>query len=155
MMKQVIVLILLSSTVATFNVLHAQSDQVKVRKVIDLLFDGMRAGDSTLVRSVFHNDAVMVRIGDQGLRKGNIDQFVRAVGADRDVVWDEQIWDVRISIDGRLASTWMEFAFFLGDDLSHCGVNSMQLYLTDEGWKIFHIADTQRQLTCKPPTLDS
>ena len=57
-----------------------------------------------------------------------------------------------ISIDGRLASAWMEFAFYLGENLSHCGVNSMQLYRTDEGWKIVYLADTNRPPTCEPPT---
>lgn len=132
---------------------QAQSEEVdEVRAVIDRLFDGMRAGDSTMVRSVMHESALMGRATDQGFRVGPPDQFVRAVGTPHDQVWDERIWDVHISIDGRLASAWMEFAFFLGENLSHCGVNSMQLYRTDEGWKIVYLADTNRPPTCEPPT---
>ena len=154
MMKHLILLIILSSTGATFNILHAQSDQLEVRKVINRLFDGMRAGDSTMVKDVFYDDAFMVRVGDQGLSTGSVDPFVEAVGAPHDEVWDERIWNVHISVDGRLASAWMEFAFFLGDQMSHCGVNSMQLYRTEEGWKIFHLADTRRPPTCEPPYID-
>ena len=132
---------------------QAQSEEVdQVRAVIDRLFDGMRAGDSTMVRSVLHESALMGRAGDQGFSVGSPDQFVRAVGTPHDQVWDERIWDVQISIDGRLASAWMEFAFFLGENMSHCGVNSMQLYRTDEGWKIVYLADTNRPPTCEPPT---
>ena len=130
---------------------YAQPDEAEVRAVIDRLFDGMRAGDSTMVRSVLHEEALMARAGSQGLRIGPTDGFVRAVGTPHDEVWDERIWDVHISIDGRLASAWMEFAFFLGDMLSHCGVNSMQLYQTDEGWKIIYLADTNRPPTCEVP----
>lgn len=130
---------------------YAQSDEAEVRAVIDRLFDGMRTGDSTMVRSVLHEEALMARAGSQGLRIGPTDGFVRAVGTPHDEVWDERIWDVHISIDGRLASAWMEFAFFLGDTLSHCGVNSMQLYQTDEGWKIIYLADTNRPPTCEVP----
>ena len=129
---------------------HAQSNETQVRAVIDRLFDGMRAGDSTMVRSVLHEEAFMARAGSQGLNVRTTDGFVKAVGTPHDEVWDERIWDVHISVDGRLASAWMEFAFFLGDKMSHCGVNSMQLYQTDEGWKIIYLADTNRPPTCEP-----
>ncbi len=128
---------------------YAQSDEADVRAVIDRLFDGMRAGDSTMVRSVLHDEALMARAGSQGLRIGPADGFVRAVGTPHDEIWDERIWNIQISVDGRLASAWMEFAFFLGDRLSHCGVNSMQFYRTDEGWKIIYLADTNRPPACE------
>ncbi len=129
----------------------AQSDKADVRAVIDRLFDGMRAGDSTIVSNVLHEEALMARVGAMGLNIRTTDGFVQAVGSPHDQVWDEKIWDVHIFVDGRLASAWMEFGFFLGDKLSHCGVNSMQLYKTDEGWKIIYIADTNRPPSCEPP----
>ena len=146
----VIFVLALVATV-TVSPVYAQSDKAEVRKVIDRLFDGMRAGDSTMVRSVLHEEALMARAGAQGLNIGTTDRFVEAVGTPHDEVWDERIWDVHISIDGRLASAWMEFAFFLGDKMSHCGVNSMQLYKTEEGWKIIYLADTNRPPVCEPP----
>lgn len=155
-MRRIIYLLILGLMLLTYmpaSPAQAQSEEVdKVRAVIDRLFDGMRAGDSTMVRSVLHESALMGRATDQGFRVGPPDQFVRAVGTPHDQVWDEQIWDVHISIDGRLASAWMEFAFFLGDNMSHCGVNSMQLYRTEEGWKIVYLADTNRPPTCEPRT---
>lgn len=130
---------------------YAQSDEADIRAVIDHLLDGMRSGDSTMVRSVMHEEALMARAGSQGLRIGPVDGFVQAVGTPHDEIWDERIWNIQISVDGRLASAWMEFAFFLGDRLSHCGVNSMQFYRTDEGWKIIYLADTNRPPTCEVP----
>jgi len=111
-MIQFVLRFILSLTIGTLNIVHAQSEQVEVRKVIDRLFDGMRVGDSTVVKDVFHDEASMVRASDQGLRIGSIDQFIEAVGTVHDEIWDERIWDVEIFIDGRLASAWMEFAFF-------------------------------------------
>ena len=130
----------------------AQSDEAEVRAVIDHLFDGMRAGDSTMVQSVLHKEALMARVNSRGLSIGPTEEFVQAVGTPHDEVWDERIWDVNIFVDGQLASAWMEFAFFLGDQLSHCGVNSMQLYKTGGDWKIIYLADTRRLPTCEPPT---
>ena len=126
----------------------AQSAEDEIRAVIEHLFDGMRAGDSTMVASVLMEGAVMGRATDNGFSSGSMDGFVRAVGSPHDQIWDERIWDLNIQVDQRLASAWMQFAFYLGDELSHCGVNSMILYRTGEDWKIVHLADTHRGLEC-------
>lgn len=127
---------------------QAQSAEDEVRAVIEYLFDGMRAGDSTMVASVFLEGAIMGRATNNGFSSGSTDGFVRAVGSPHDEVWDERIWELKIQVDQRLASAWMQFAFYLGDELRHCGVNSMILYQTDGGWKVVHLADTNRGLDC-------
>ena len=69
-----------------------------------------------------------------------------------DQVWNEQIWEVTILVDGRLATAWMEYVFFLGDTLSHCGVNAMMFYREeDNAWKVVHLADTNRGKDCTLP----
>ncbi len=139
----------------TSSTAMAQSEVADVRVVIDRLFDGMRSGDSTIVSDVLHEEALMARVGPMGLDIRTTDGFVQAVGSPHEEVWDERIWDVHIFVDGNLASAWMEFAFFLGEELSHCGVNSMQLFKTADGWKIIYIADTNRPPTCEPPADDT
>ncbi len=141
--------------VATPSTVIAQSEKDQIRNVIDRLFDGVRAGDSTIVRSVMHKDALMARVNTEGLSIQSTDRFIKAVGMPHDKVWDERIWNLQISVDGDLASAWMDFAFFLGDEMSHCGVNSMQLYRTNQGWKIIYIADTNRPPICVPPDANS
>ena len=133
------------------NPVRAQTPEEEVRATIDRLFDGMRAGDGTMVASVFHEGATLGRATDTGFRRSSIEGFVQAVGAPHEQVWDEKIWDVKIHIDGRLATAWMEFAFFLGDTLSHCGVNAMTLYKADDAWKIVHLEDTNRGKECDLP----
>ena len=129
----------------------AQSPEDEVRAVIDKLFDGMRAGDSTMVSSTFYKGALMGRAMDEGYGARPVTGFINMVGTPHDEVWDERIWDVKIMVDQRLASAWMEYAFYLGKNLHHCGVNSMQFYKTDEGWKITYLADTNRGTNCDIP----
>lgn len=131
--------------------LSAQSAEDEVRAVIDRLFDGMRAGDSSMVASTFRAGAQMGRALDSEYRLGSNEGFIRAIAAPQDRVLDERIWDVRIHVDQRLASAWMEYAFYLGDELHHCGVNSMLFYRTDDGWKITYLVDTDRGLDCSIP----
>jgi hypothetical protein len=135
--------------------LAAQSPaEREVQAVIDRLFDAMRRGDSAAARAVFHPEARLqtasARPDGTTLRTASVDDFVRAVGSPRGEVWDERISDVVIFIDDPLATAWMRYAFYLGERLSHCGVNAFHLVRTGQGWKVTQVTDTRRA-ECGPP----
>ncbi len=124
-------------------------NEAAVRATIDALFDGMRASERAAVREVFHSDARLhTALGPSdstAVQVTSVDEFVAAVGQSQDKVWDERIWDVEIQIDEPLASAWVPYAFYLGDELSHCGVNAVQLVQGEDGWSILQLTDTRRQ----------
>lgn len=133
--------------------LSAQTAEQEVQSVIETLFDGMRAGDSSMVASAFTKDAVMQTIamnqaGDVIKRDGNLSQFLTAVGTPHEQVWDERIGGYDIKIDGDLASAWTPYQFYIGDNFSHCGVNSFNLAKMNGTWKIIYIVDTRRNSEC-------
>ncbi len=143
-------------------VASAQSDgprmpaaEAAVRATLDALFDGMRAGDSTAVRDVFHDDARLHTAGGPsdtaGVSETPVDAFVAAVGQPRERVWDERTWDVEVCVDGPLASAWVPYVFYRGDERSHCGVNAVQLVRGPDGWRILQLTDTRRQACDVPP----
>ena len=115
---------------------------------IQSLFDGMREGDGDKVRAAFSPDAIFYRAHAELRAGGSAEEFAKAVEQPRDKVWNEQIWDIDIKVDDKLASVWTQFAFYLGDELRHCGVNSFQLYHFDDGWKIIYLVDTYRDKGC-------
>ncbi|MEQ9308651.1 MAG: nuclear transport factor 2 family protein [Balneolaceae bacterium] len=133
--------------------LSAQTAEQEVQSVIETLFDGMRAGDSSMVASAFSKDAVMQTIamnqaGDVIKRDGDLSQFLTAVGTPHEQVWDERIGGYDIKIDGDLASAWTPYQFYIGDNFSHCGVNSFNLVKMNGIWKIIYIVDTRRNSEC-------
>jgi hypothetical protein len=133
----------------------AQTTQrAEVVQTIQQLFDGMRAGDSSMVSSVFDRKATMYTTfydpeGNPQLRKGSLANFLKAIGTPHEKVWDERIWSYDVQIDQSMASVWTPYTFFAGEDFSHCGVNAFQLYKSTEGWKIIHIMDTRQQEGCQ------
>jgi hypothetical protein len=120
----------------------------EVRQVVERMFNGMRTGDTTMVRSVFHPQARLqstsVRQGVPTLRTDSIDAFIRFIGTPHTEVYDERISNVQIRVDGELATAWMDYAFYRGTQFSHCGVNAFQLFRSPDGWKIIQVADTRR-----------
>jgi hypothetical protein len=136
---------------------QAANAQSEVMAVVQRLFDGMRAGDSSVVRSVFHSQTRMMTAAkgpDGNLRlrvDPGIDGFVKAIGTPRPAPLDERIWNPKVEIDGPLASVWVDYALYVGDKFSHCGIDHFLLVRTDDGaWKIVSIADTRRTEGCKP-----
>lgn len=138
----------------TFQMNAQSSDADLAVETVKTLFNGMRAGDTTMVRSVFASTARMQttftnKKGEAQLKEGSVNDFVKAVGTPHDKVWDEKIWSYKVEVDDRLASVWTEYSFYLGSNLSHCGVNAFQLFKSDTGWKIIQITDTRRRTNCQ------
>ena len=123
-----------------------------VMRTVKRLFDGMRAGDSAMVRSAFDSNprlvTTMVRNGVPVLTTGSVDDFVRAVGTPHTEAWDERISGEIVQIDGPLATVWMRYSFYAGSKFSHCGVNAFELFRRPDGWRITSIADTRRRDRC-------
>ncbi len=143
---------LLALAVPALNA-QAPETRVEVLAVVQRLFDGMRAGDSAAVRSVLHPKArlvtALVRQGAPVVQvEDDIERFVRAVGSPRAEVWDERTRNEQVLVDGTLAVVWAEYAFYLGQTFSHCGVDAFQLAKGSEGWQIVALADTRRKDGC-------
>ena len=133
-----------------------QGEEAAVMAVVEVMFDAMRAADSAAMRAVLHPTAtgasVSVREGVPTLtREESLDGFVQAVGTPHEEVWDERIWDSEVRVDGNLATAWMKYAFYVGEEFSHCGVDAFQLFKDEAGWKVFHVADTRRREGCETP----
>jgi len=129
----------------------------KVTSVIQELFDGYRAGDSSRVRAVFTADAHAQTIltsteGEDKLSDVvSIDKFINYIGGGLEEVHDEKIWNLKIHSDEQLATVWTEYAFFLGENFIHCGTETFLLRKVNNNWKIFYLVDTRRKSGCKLP----
>ncbi len=150
MYKSISLLVLLFLMCVNAN---AQNPEQEIKTVIETLFDGMRAGDSAMVASAFSKDAIMQTVaknqaGEVVKREGQLAQFLTSVGTPHAQVFDERISGFDIKIDGELASVWTPYQFYLGDNFSHCGVNSFQMAKMGGEWKIIYIVDTRRRTNC-------
>ncbi|MDF2433283.1 MAG: hypothetical protein JWP44_2914 [Mucilaginibacter sp.] len=140
----------------TMGSLIAYSQQTAtdaIKQSINTMFDAMRKGDSTLLKSTFAKDMILQSIstnkeGKAVLSTEKADDFAKAIGTPHASIYDERITFDAIKIDGDLASVWAPYKFYLGDKFSHCGVDVFQLMKTPAGWKIIYIVDTRRKDNC-------
>jgi hypothetical protein len=122
---------------------------------VDLLFDAMRANDSTMVSGLFTDQAMLSSIyldknTNQVVKRSSpVSKFVTAIGTPHIPKWDERIWSYEVQVDGPMAYVWTEYTFYLDKLLTHCGVNVFELINTDKGWQISAITDTRRNNDCR------
>lgn len=146
------------STFAQNALSDLEAPENTVREAVAALFDGMRAGDSAAVRAAFHPQARLMNVINEKdsyrLAQTDLTRFLRSV-ADAPVVYDERVGEIEVRTDDGLATAWMPYRFYAGDEFSHCGVNAMQLVLDEpigEGivprWRIVEVIDTRRG-TCQ------
>jgi hypothetical protein len=135
---------------------RAQSvDELAVQQVIDVLFNGMAAKDVVAIKSVMNSSARLqsISIDDSGkpnLQLENVDDFVKHIAAiPANMKIEERVLYYDVKVDGNLAQIWAEYQFYINNKMSHCGVDSFQLYKDESGdWKIIQIADTRHKDKC-------
>ena len=133
------------------------TEEQRITDVIEKLFTGMKKGDSTMVRECFVKNPGFASVfrsknADQTvLRVEDLQEFLVAVGTPHKETWYEEYWNLSIRIDGDFASAWCEYGFYLDNTFSHCGVDAFHLVRQNDGWKIFHLADTRRKLNYDVP----
>lgn len=134
--------------------LQAQQEEREVLAVIQQLFDGMRAKDTARMRALLHPHARMVspavRDGAVVINVDSPDRWLAGVAGSTAGLLDERTRNPVVHIDGALASVWIEYTFYVGERLSHCGIDTFHLVRTAEGWRIIDLADTRRREGCTP-----
>lgn len=154
-MRLKFLIVLLGLSLITIQSIIAQSiesDKALITSIINQMFEGMKAGDSSLVSKALSDDAKLqtVNYHKNQISLTHVDklQFLEAIATPHREVWDERVGKFEVIIDDRFATVWAPYQFYRGENFSHCGINSFLLYQTDKGWKIFQITDTRRQTRC-------
>lgn len=120
-------------------------DKSAALAVVDKLFDEMAAANAAgiLAAGTPENQLVAVRKMKDG--KSRVDvlggeafaKFFTKPGAIREVMYA-----ANVEVSGDWAMVWGRYVFFVGDKISHCGINQFNLVRTDAGWKIANGAST-------------
>lgn len=128
-------------------------DHRQVMAVVVQLFAGMREKDTTKMRATLHPEARLVATGMRdGVPIASVvspTQWLAGI-AGAAAILDERVRNPVIHLDQGLASVWLEYTFYIGDRLSHCGVDLFHLVRTAQGWRIIDLADTRRREGCPP-----
>ena len=135
--------------------LAQQAQEDKIKEVISLFFEGLQNGDTLKIKQTISDELVLHtaflnKEGKAMLRDEDVSKFLNSVASknpeDR---WEEKLLSYNIQIDSNMANVWTPYEFYLNNNLSHCGVNSFQMFHDSTNWKIIYLMDTRRKQDCK------
>lgn len=147
-------------TILSFTILVSKAqdnEKAAVEQVIVKLFEGMYTSDSAQARTLFVPHVKMATIATDAQGNsvakdgGSLQDFLAAIGTKRPEKLSEEIWNIKVNIDGGLAQAWCDYAFYVGKKFSHCGADAFHLVKENGQWKIFQLADTRRRNNCVIP----
>jgi hypothetical protein len=162
-MKHAIRMGFVAATLAVLTAAHAGAQvesidtaavpQRDVIAVVSRLFVAMQASDTAAARTTFLPGARVIPISENGPANGassglTVDQFVAFSGRNPAGTWIERIWSPHLRVSGPLAELWFEYDVYNGATPRSCGVNSVQLQRSSDGWKIFTMAFTSATTGC-------
>lgn len=132
------------------------AEQHALRKVIDVFFEALHTGDSTLMKQTIDSEQLKIqttgtnRAGNSVLITQEVTDFLTAIASKKPTdKYEEKLLSYHYQIDGAMAHVWTPYEFYFNDDFSHCGVNSFQFFNDGKGWKIIYLIDTRRRNNCK------
>lgn len=130
--------------------LLAQSDEKDAAATVQRTFDGMAAHDEAMIRSTFLPDAKLYAIRDNGATStASLDDFAARITAAKGALLEKFTEKPKVLIRGKMAQVWGAYDFLRDGKLDHCGVDSVSLFKTADGWKIAAISYTSEVAGCK------
>ena len=126
-------------------------EEAAIMKVVTGVFEGLRKGDSSIVRPLFHAKARLITVDSRSPNariEESAEGFIAFIGGAQPGAFDEPISNVLVHVDGSMASVWADYQFFRGTTRTHCGVDHFLLVKEGGSWKIIELADTRRRENC-------
>ena len=143
------VTMILLLTTGTFA--QAVDDKKAVLNVVNELFAQMRAANAAgiLATGTPENQLVAIRKLKDGKTRIEVisgEAFAKFFTKPDSI--HEVMYAPNIEVSGDWAMVWGRYVFFVGDKISHCGINQFNLVRTDVGWKIANGASTINPADC-------
>lgn len=127
-------------------------DEKAVVRVVEQLFQALKADDTAGMRAVMHPAGRIIQTGTREgapfARVNALNDFLASIGSSKGRGLEERIYTPKVRIDDHLAVVWVYYDFRVGGQISHCGVDAYHVVRTAEGWRILEIVDTQRREGC-------
>lgn len=130
------------------------SEETAAKKTVEAFFVAFHKQDSLALRELAHPSVTMQSIAED--EEGNVklttdtySDFIKAISSIPETTkFEEKLHSFEIKVNGPLANVVTPYSFFVNGELSHCGVNSFQLFKEDGNWKIIYIVDTRSKEDC-------
>lgn len=151
-MKRAIIFFCILAPFAAFSFGQATDDKKAALSVVNQLFTEMAAANPAGILAVHTPTSDLAGVfrqkdGKTAYQSINGDKFSKMF-TDKTKVMKEEMYDPKVEVSGDWAMVWGRYVFFVGDKLSHCGINQFNLVRIEGVWKIANGASTIDPTDC-------
>ena len=126
------------------------SDEKDAIATVQKTFNAMAAHDGVKIRATMLPDARLYAVRNENPPAStSVDDFANQIASLKGDLLERFTAQPSVSIRGRMAQVWGEYEFLRDGKFQHCGVDSVSLLKTAEGWKIATIVYTAETTGCK------
>jgi hypothetical protein len=127
------------------------SDEKDAVAAVQKTFNGMAAHDAAMILSTMLPDARLYSVKDEDVPgpSTSVGDFASRIASIKGELSERFTQQPSVSIRGRIAEVWGEYEFWRDGKFNHCGIDSVNLLKTAEGWKIATIVFTTETIGCK------
>lgn len=145
-MKQFIGLLLVTLFTSVVAFGQATDDKAAAIGIVNQLFTEMATANPAGILALHTPTSDLAAVfkqkdGKSRFQSINGEAFSKMF-ADKTKVMKEEMYDPKVEVSGDWAMVWGRYVFFVGDKLSHCGINQFNLVRSDGTWKITNGAST-------------
>ncbi len=131
---------------------QSSNDKTAVLGVVNQLFTEMAAANPAGILALHtptSDLAAVFRTKEGKTRFESIDgKKFSEMFTDKTKIMKEEMYAPNVEISGDWAMVWGRYVFFVGDTLSHCGINQFNLVRIEGVWKIANGASTIDRNDC-------
>ncbi len=131
--------------------LFAQSsDEKDAVATVEKTFAAMKAHDGEMLKATMLPDSRLYSVRDGGVPLSrSFDEFSKSIVPSKAELIERFTAKPQVSIRGTMAQVWGEYEFLRDGKFTHCGVDSVSLFKTPDGWRIATIVYTVETTGCK------
>lgn len=150
-MKHTLSILLLITLFPVLASAQKPDDAKDALNLVNKLFDEMAAANAAgiLATGTAENQLVAIQKTRDGKTRISVigsDAFSKMFTKPGSI--KEVMYAPKVEVSGDWAMVWGRYVFFVGDKVSHCGINQFNLVRTDAGWKIANGASTMDPGAC-------
>ena len=135
---------------SAFTLVAQTAEEKEILAIVQKAFDGIAARDAALIRTTLLPDARIYSVaGENPPRASTGEAFAGSISAGKGTLLEKFIGTPTVSIRGRMAQVWGEYEFFREGKFTHCGVDTLTLFKTVDGWRIASLMYTVEPTGCK------
>jgi hypothetical protein len=140
---------ILAGLLMLFPLVAQTADEKEIVAVVQKVFAGMAANDSTMILGAMTPDAHLYGVRPTGEPYSMpATDWAGRLAASKSKFDEHFTKTPTVTVHQTIANVWGEYDFLRDGKFGHCGVDSFNLIKTASGWKVAAIFDTEESTGC-------